>query len=200
MMQSVTVLSADPLFARLLMLECSPYVARTTCLSELPDRDFSGDILLYDLDSLPYCEPRARLTVCICRDPARFPAAADRRLLLPRPFRIPRLLSLCGLIDRRRADAEEPLPPAAAQFFFRGRQISLTPREERLLRVLQEAGGAAVSRPELLRRAFDGEGSETLVGVYIHYLRGKLEGGGAPIIRCCRGEGYRLCGVQAEEE
>ncbi|MBP5209639.1 MAG: winged helix-turn-helix domain-containing protein, partial [Clostridia bacterium] len=73
-----------------------------------------------------------------------------------------------------------------------GRVIALTPRESAVYRLLYEAGGAAVSREEIHRRVWGGEGDPSVVNVYIHYLRRKLSDGARQPIRHVRG-GYALC-------
>lgn len=80
--------------------------------------------------------------------------------------------------------------------FFCGANVRLTEREFALFEALREAEGGAVTRAELHRRVWGGEGNEKNVDVYVCYLREKLDGAfGAGHLRAVRGVGYRLCGI-----
>jgi len=73
------------------------------------------------------------------------------------------------------------------------RAAVLSEREFCLFSRLSEAAGEAVSREELHRELWEGEGSSKEVDVYVCYLRRKLEPVlGAGCIRAVRGVGYRL--------
>jgi DNA-binding response OmpR family regulator len=67
---------------------------------------------------------------------------------------------------------------------------ALTPTEQRLFRILKEAGGAPVPRERLIREVWGDEGSDGLLNLYIHYLREKLEKDGRRRIFAARGKGY----------
>lgn len=72
-----------------------------------------------------------------------------------------------------------------------GEQVELTPREFRLLEHLMRAGGAVVSKIDLLDRVFDADPDThpNVVEVYVGYLRRKL---GKDVVVTVRGGGYRM--------
>ena len=72
-----------------------------------------------------------------------------------------------------------------------GKKIKLTESEWALLSLLASAGGDFVSREKILSECFFGK-SESMINVYVHYLREKLEGGGEKIIVASRDSGYRI--------
>ena len=72
-----------------------------------------------------------------------------------------------------------------------GKKIKLTDGEWTLLSLLVSAGGDFVSREKILANCFSGK-SESMINVYIHYLREKLECGGEKIIVASRDSGYKI--------
>ena len=78
----------------------------------------------------------------------------------------------------------------AIRFF--GEYIRLTEVEFLLLQALFSAQGEFISREELLLAVWGEEGTNSLLNVYIHYLREKLERGGERVILSSRGAGYAL--------
>jgi DNA-binding response OmpR family regulator len=81
---------------------------------------------------------------------------------------------------------------------LRGRTVSLTPTEFRILAILAEKAGKVVDARSLLSSAhehdYDDREAQNLVKVHIANLRRKLEDGrhGNPYILCVRGFGYML--------
>lgn len=77
--------------------------------------------------------------------------------------------------------------------YVRGEALELTAREYALLASLVEAGGAPLSRGELLANVWarDEHPRSNLVEVHLSRLRRKL-GGDAVVIETVRGSGYRL--------
>lgn len=81
---------------------------------------------------------------------------------------------------------------------LRGRPVSLTPTEFRILAILAEKVGKVVDARSLLssvhEHAYDDREAQNLVKVHIANLRRKLEDGrhGNPYILCVRGFGYML--------
>ncbi len=74
-------------------------------------------------------------------------------------------------------------------------EIELTRREYAVLETLLRAGGAAVSRQDILDTVWgmDDEPASNVVEVYVRYLRQKIdEPFDSPIITTVRGVGYRL--------
>jgi two-component system OmpR family response regulator len=82
------------------------------------------------------------------------------------------------------------LDSAARTVQLAGEPVDLTPRELRLLEHLMRAGGAVVSKVDLLEEVFDADPDShpNVVEVYVGYLRRKL---GRSWITTVRG-GYRL--------
>lgn len=78
------------------------------------------------------------------------------------------------------------------------RRIFLSETEFRILEVLAQSPGKPVSKAVILREVWeDSERDDNVVEVYVSYLRGKLEWGGASrLIHTVRGRGYLL----AEQE
>ncbi|MCC7355037.1 MAG: response regulator transcription factor [Anaerolineae bacterium] len=90
------------------------------------------------------------------------------------------------------------ISPLRHEVVVRGRPVSLTPTEFRLLETLAREPGRAFSRSELLDRAFgyDYEGMERTVDVHIMNLRRKIEPepGSPRYIASVPGVGYRFEG------
>jgi DNA-binding response OmpR family regulator len=72
-----------------------------------------------------------------------------------------------------------------------GKKIKLTESEYALLSLLITAGGDFVCRERILTDCFAGK-SGSMINVYIHYLREKLEADGEKIITASREAGYRV--------
>ena len=75
--------------------------------------------------------------------------------------------------------------------YLRGKGVKLTSHEYALLSLLIAGGGSYVSREEIARRVWDGA-SDSLINVYVHYLREKLEADGEKIILSSRKYGYKI--------
>ena len=73
-----------------------------------------------------------------------------------------------------------------------GERIRLTEVEFALLIKLYESIGRYVSRSELIRSVWGSDGNDSLINVYVHYLREKLERGSERFIFSSRREGYKL--------
>ena len=74
----------------------------------------------------------------------------------------------------------------------RGETVKLTAHEYALLDLLISGGENYTSRTEIASKVWGGA-SDSLVNVYIHYLREKLEEKGEKVIISSRNQGYRLC-------
>ncbi len=110
---------------------------------------------------------------------------------LPYPFSFSELRSAIEGID--------PLPEKrlfTSQDFrevsLDGVKISLTEVEARLLSALLGGEGDFVSREALMLEVWGESDSGTLLNVYIHYLREKLEGRGERVIISSRRHGYKI--------
>ena len=91
---------------------------------------------------------------------------------------------------------ENKLPPLSLSSdgrhaAVRGRSVKLTALEYSLLSLLISGGENYTSRSEISRKVWDGA-SDSLVNVYIHYLREKLETNGEKIIISSRKYGYKI--------
>lgn len=73
----------------------------------------------------------------------------------------------------------------------RERTVKLTSHEYSLLSLLISGNGNYTSREEIANKVWDGA-SDSLVNVYIHYLREKLETDGEKIIISSRKYGYKI--------
>ena len=73
-----------------------------------------------------------------------------------------------------------------------GVRIKLTEVEFALFSALYEARGSFVPREELITAVWGDIGNDSLINVYIHYLREKLERGAEKIIFSSRRLGYKL--------
>lgn len=122
---------------------------------------------------------------------------------LTKPFSFDELLARIRALTRRgTAPAVETaieidslrLDLVRHQVTLRGEVLDLTPTEFRLLEVLARQPQRVFSRALLLEQvwgyAFDGNAS--VVETYVHYLRTKITGDGAPRIRTVRGIGYTM--------
>lgn len=75
-----------------------------------------------------------------------------------------------------------------------GESIELSTTEFELLRYLMRNENRVVSKPQILDRvwSYDYSGKQTVVELYISYLRKKIDSGREPMIHTVRGAGYML--------
>jgi DNA-binding response OmpR family regulator len=122
---------------------------------------------------------------------------------LPKPYAQSELVARLRSITRRPAPGNsEYLTVADLRYrtdtyaVQRGEQrVTLSPREGRLLECLMRAGGAVVSRRDIISAvwSYDFDPGTNLVEVYIRRLRLQLEPAGTrPLIHTVRGLGYML--------
>ncbi len=119
---------------------------------------------------------------------------------LGKPFAVAELIARVRTLCRRGTPEAEPslrhgdleLDPGRHEVRRAGRLIPLTAREFAVLRRLLAAGGAVVSRRELLAAGWDDlvAPSSNVVDVVIARLRRKL--GPPPVLHTHRGAGFRL--------
>lgn len=94
-------------------------------------------------------------------------------------------------------DLDISIDPSTRKITEAGQEVHLTPTEFDLLRALAEAGGAVLSRDQLLAMVWgyrDGSGART-VDSHIRSVRAKLQ---AELIRTVHGVGYALDTSQSE--
>jgi two-component system OmpR family response regulator len=118
---------------------------------------------------------------------------------LAKPFSFQELLARMRALVRRGARprptrltvGELELDPAARRVAYRGRELSLTPREFAMLELFMRHPGEVLTRFELLEHVWDDsyENRSNVIEVYVGYLRDKLD---RQVIETVRGVGYRL--------
>lgn len=119
-----------------------------------------------------------------------------------KPFAFDELLARISAVSRRRGGSPPRIEVGdlvvdteALRVWRGGEEIRLTAQEFRLLRYLAEHQGKVLSRTRLLEAVWDvhHDPGTNIVGVYISYLRGKIDKGRAsPILHTVRGLGYVL--------
>ena len=122
---------------------------------------------------------------------------------LPKPFSFAELLARLRALARRRGVERPPvlevgdlkLDPAARRVWRGEHEVKLSAKEFALLETFMRRPGQALSRYQLLERAWDMayENRSNVVDVYIRYLRDKVDRPfGRDSIETVRGVGYRL--------
>ena len=142
-------------------------------LSETASEDL--DIYVWDCDTLGDSQIPSAVTVgregCSLTSPLSFE-------------------DISSLLDK--AESAPPLGKGTRCAYLRGERIQLTDVEYTLFDILYSANGEFVSREELLCRVW-GDATDSVLNVYIHYLREKLERG-EKIILSSRKYGYKIDG------
>ncbi|MDQ4054144.1 MAG: response regulator transcription factor, partial [Actinomycetota bacterium] len=121
---------------------------------------------------------------------------------LPKPFALAELFARVRALTRREPVAESRLQigdlvlDEASHEVWRGdTRVDLTPREFKLLHELMRHPGEVVTRPQLLRAAWDAAYTDRSnnLDVYVRYLRNKIDRPfGTQILQTVRGAGFRL--------
>jgi hypothetical protein len=180
------VVSKDMAFAGFVRLTLLTRLRQVT----ITEGDYPpSDIYVIDLDTIPLPNGLSGKVLCCSysrEKPSNFPY-----LWVDRPFRPARLLALLDLA----CDDDDTLTlhPERLTCTLGGQEVTFSKCEFALLTALYEADGAFLTREALLRAVWgDGETDPSLVNVYIHYLRKKLESGGKKYIYSKRGRGYAL--------
>lgn len=98
-------------------------------------------------------------------------------------------------VSGERAVGDVVIDPSRRTVLVRGRAVSLTPRELKVLEVLMDAAGPC-SKATLLEEVWgsDFDGDSNIIEVYIGYLRRKFDeaASAASLIQTVRGTGYQL--------
>lgn len=120
---------------------------------------------------------------------------------LAKPFEVAELEARLTALVRRARGSEHPrfacgplaYEPSLRQFLLAGQGLTLTPREQAVLRVLIQHTGQPLSKGEILQRVFSDEHDvqPEAVEVLIYRLRKRLDGS-AVHISTLRGLGYVL--------
>lgn len=120
---------------------------------------------------------------------------------LTKPFSNRELLACLRALGRRNYKsvdtgltfADLRLEPETGLLTCNGRCVRLSRKESELMSLFLRRGDQVVSKEEILRRVWPGEGEENHVEVYISFLRKKLQHLGSKAgIRTLRMVGYRL--------
>ena len=201
----VLILSSDEMFARMLAVELEMQRLKVLCKA-LATVAHRADLVLLDLDSaLPPPVDCYRYMIGFSRNSEGEGEEIRRRcsLVLRRPFEMRQLREevLSLLENGERSPAWASNGYTVAELFENegaggsarlsdGRQISLSPKEYSVLRLLMEHRGKVVSREAI--SAAIGESSANKADVYICFLRKKLETSETRLIQTMRGSGYTL--------
>jgi DNA-binding response OmpR family regulator len=167
----------------------------------LPDR--SGFDVVRDLRRRGFARPVLMLTArdSVAEKVAGLEAGADD--YLARPFDPDELTARVRALLRRaqRGGAETRLAVGdlsvdliAREVRWAGAEICLTQREFELLAYLMRNAGRVLTRDMISRAVWDREatGAPNIVGVYVSYLRKKLDEAGAPPLLETADRGYML--------
>jgi two-component system, OmpR family, response regulator len=121
---------------------------------------------------------------------------------LPKPFALAELFARLRALTRREPVSESRLQigdlvldEASHQVWRGDTRVELTPREFQLLHELMRHPGEVVTRPQLLRAAWDAAYTDRSnnLDVYVRYLRNKIDRPfGTQILQTVRGAGFRL--------
>lgn len=207
--RQVSILTADAVFGRLLLLELESRGLNVS-LSERSEEETRAAVAIVDLDSAAIPpEGSYNYLIGFSRLPALSADADARRcsMILRRPFRMSLLrrevfsrldLPIAEHSEIPRAlPSEETDPPTELTAFGLScgtRSATLTPTERRLFRSLADANGDAVARSELERIA--GDKSKGNLEVHLCAVRKKLREIGSDVtVESVRRVGYRLISV-----
>ncbi len=189
MEQEVYILTDDRVFGQYIRLTLLGHIPGVTLLSPAAPLPVGG-LVIVDLDTVPMphgYEGRLLLTSTYEDKPRHWTG-----LWLDRPFSQNRLLSVLGLEKDQKSIPLYPLTDRKS-VMVDGEEIPLTQREYDLFTVLFHQMGKYVKREDILKAVWgDTTDDVTVVNVYIHYLREKIEKKGHIYLYSKRGEGYAL--------
>ena len=198
MVKQVVICSPDAVFARMLELEFSFHGCTVQTVQRFPEELFA-EVVLLDLDGATAPPPTAyRRMIGFTRGTA---LSADDRIrrqcsmILHRPFEVRLLLrEVLGEDEEGQAPDSLPLPSFSStggKLLLGGRELSLSPTEEKILRYLLAHRGEAVSRSTLSELI--GASSANKTDVYICYLRREIAKiTPVNLIVTVRGKGYMI--------
>ena len=182
------ILSGDATFAQFVRL-CLCRTLRSVAVLQEGESIPAAPYYVVDLDTYPL--PRGLGGTVLCTSALLERPQDLPYLWLDRPFRPARLLAALGLAHGTAEYCPQPIEGTRG-VLVEGACVALSKTEHALFLALWEANGAFVSKEELLRRVWSPDTDPGIVGVYVHYLREKLEAGGKRYIIAHRGRGYRL--------
>ena len=148
------------------------------------------DCVMLDGSKSPFCD----IEIC---DADSLPAFKEGRITvgrsegcdIARPFK---LGTLNGILTQTERKEELELIESGRLALFKGRKIAFTDIEFALLSSLEKRKGGWVSRDELNFEVWGRESDGSLLNVYVHYLREKLEKNGEKVILSSRKFGYKI--------
>ena len=202
----VAVICPDRVFARMLQLEFEMMHLSVFCADCLPP-SHSAEIVILDLDNPVFPSGQTFGTLIGFTRSMALPSEELKRqcsLILHRPFEMKRLREeVSNLLQRDSVRKEQTLRQERGFGFFplfcfekgiltvEGREVVLSPTEQKVMKLLWEKRGKVVSREEIACRI--GESSANKADVYICCLRKKTEVPlGRRLIETVRGQGYRI--------
>jgi DNA-binding response OmpR family regulator len=171
------------------------------------------DLMLPEVDGLQICRALRKRRV---RTPILMLTARDAVLdrvrgldagaddYLTKPFAVAELLARLRALGRRANPLDEApelrigdltLDPRTREVHRSGQQLELTTKEFDLLEYLMRHPGQVLTKELITDHVwgYDSEATSNVVGIYIHYLRNKIDRGFArPLIRTVRGIGYAI--------
>lgn len=191
----IYIISKDAELAQMLKIELGRRFPQVQALSTL-DRVSDGALLIVDLDNAEAPIEETRTVICFSRFEERLPTSGKARGLL-RPFRTSRLVALCEAMllipPEERRERILGIDRRLRAAIVDGVEIALTDCEFRLFAALLEARGEIMSNAALISAVWgEEERGTSLLPVYIHYLRKKLEGDRRKLIFAHRGGGYSI--------
>ena len=196
MTRSVSILSSDAVFARMLELECIGMGLSATVETE---GSVGGtDLILWDMDTVPPSVPSQSGVPVIGYTKGLELSHVDTErlctMILHRPFEM-RLFrrEVRGLLEdaSQTTRATETIRLQGNTLYVGQGSVALSPKEALVMQCLMENRPLAVSRETLAARI--GESSANKVEVYVCYLRKKTETlCRQRLIRTVRGVGYSL--------
>jgi len=175
------------------------------------------DVMLPGVDGLEVCR-RLRasgdstpILVITARDAAEdkiagLDSGADDYVV--KPFDLGELLARVRALIRRRVTSpavlhvgDLTLDPATRRASRGGKRIDLSATEFTLLEYLMRNAGRVLTRSMIMQHVweYDFGGNDSVLGVYISYLRNKIDKGRAPaLIHTVRGVGFRMDSEDAD--
>ncbi|MBE6602228.1 MAG: winged-helix domain-containing protein [Ruminococcaceae bacterium] len=197
MKQEIVICTQDVVFGRMLELEFSFHGCSAQTVGSVPVGTVA-DVVLLDLDSAAAPPPDSyRRMIGFTRGRALSEDRTRRQcaMILHRPFEVRLLLrEVLGEDEEGQAPDSLPLPSFSStggKLLLGGRELSLSPTEERILRYLLAHRGEAVSRSTLSELI--GASSANKTDVYICYLRREIAKiTPVNLIVTVRGKGYMV--------
>lgn len=175
----IAVLTRDRFLGQKLCLELMESLSDAVAVSADPEDARGAFAVFCDVDTVtPPAHPRL----------IRLSSVPEKGVLpLPLPFG-----AASDALRKIGSAARLVLDAPSHTAFLDGAAIRLSDLEFALLALLVSRGGETVSREEILATLWHEEATPSVLNVYIHYLREKLESGGAHVLVSSRGSGYAV--------